>query len=97
MTESDAIAFNREFDNHLATTGLVDQELYRRLMEAYRYDAASTVNWVDAKLTILRDRMQQGRPLELFQPTQSRTVAVSSMEDLLQWIDMYFPSARPRS
>ena len=52
MTASDAIAFNRQLDNHLSTTGIVDNDLYQRFKEAYSYDAATTVTWVREKLTI---------------------------------------------
>jgi hypothetical protein len=95
-TSIDPISFNRQLDQHLLGTGVVDSELFRRLTEAYIYDAASTVDWVRAKLEVLQARLEQGQALDLFDPSQGKAVSVSSRHGFLRWINQHFPLARPR-
>jgi len=81
-----AIAMNAELDYSLRVTGLVDRRLYRRLVEAYRYDAASTVEWAQAKLKILRDRVARGESVSLFDPATEYQIYVETEDQLRAWL-----------
>ncbi|RUL79914.1 hypothetical protein [Dyella choica] len=87
----EARKWNAELDAALQSNGVVDRSLYLRLMDAYRYDAASSVGWVDAKMRVLLDRGRQGKELSLFTPTQREQKLVRSELELRSWIDENFP------
>ena len=46
---------NRIIDEKLRSSGFVDGQLLASFDEAYNYDAASTMNWLIAKLKVLKD------------------------------------------
>ncbi len=96
MTSTDAVAWNREMDASLASTGVVDQEVFRRFLEAHAYDAASTVGWLEAKLQVLRARLVRGGTLTVHAPPHDDLVAITASDDLASWVAKYFPSARLR-
>lgn len=81
-----AIAMNAELDYSLSVTGVVDRRLYFRLVEAYRYDAASTVGWVQARLKILHDRVARGESLSLFDPATECQIDAKSEDQLRAWL-----------
>lgn len=83
--------WNAEIDASLRAAGVVDQSFYLRLVEAYRHDAASTVGWVEAKMKVLLDRVQQGKDLSLFSPSLSEQKSVRSELDLRSWLAENFP------
>lgn len=87
----DARKWNAEIDVALRSRGLVDQSFYLRLSEAYRYDAASTVSWVEAKMRVLLDRVRQGKDLSLFAPLVEDQKSVQSELEFRSWVAENFP------
>lgn len=87
----EASLWNAELDAVLQSVGIVDRSLYLRLMEAYRYDAASSVDWVATKMRVLLARVLQGKHLSVFDLTLGQPKLVSSEADLRAWIDESFP------
>lgn len=90
----DAPAYNRELDEQLSNTGIVDAALYAKLAEAYAYDSATTVGWVAAKLHILAERLKRGDQLSLFEPTQQQPVPITADREFATWAKKHFPVAR---
>lgn len=92
----EARKWNAELDTSLQSEGVVDQALHLRLLEAYRYDAASSVAWVEAKMRVLLGRVRQGKDLSLFDPSlREQRVAHSELE-LRSWIGENFPGLSVR-
>jgi len=92
----DAIRYNKELDESLETDGSVSEELYFKLLEAYRYDAASTVGWVEAKLKVLRQRLSTGQPLYLFNANTKCQTVVATSEKFATWVETHFPGVRAK-
>lgn len=92
----DARKWNAEIDASLRSGGIVDQSFYLRLLEAYRHDAASTVGWVEAKMSVLLEleRVRQGKDLSLFAPSLREQMPVRGELELRSWVDDNFPGLR---
>jgi len=75
----------------LRSNGVVDRELYLRLREAYTFQAASTVDWVEVKLGVLLDRVDQGVSVSLFSPVSNDQVVVETRSAFEQWAEAVFP------
>lgn len=88
----DAIAYNRQLDEKLSASGVIDAELFCKLAEAHAYDAASTVGWVEAKLRVLQERLSRGGALHLYEPSQRSAIVVSTQAELQQWAVRHFPA-----
>lgn len=56
---------NKIIDDRLRSSGLVDSQLLASFDEAYNYDAASTMNWLIAKLKILKDAVGRGGAVQV--------------------------------
>ncbi len=56
---------NRIIDDRLRSSGLVDSHLLASFDEAYNYDSASTLNWLIAKLKILKDIVAHGGTVQV--------------------------------
>lgn len=87
-------AFNTALDKVLRLSGLVNRELYLRFRDAYTYQAASTVHWVEAELEILLCRIDQGLPVSLFSPTANEQDLVETRAAFEQWVEANFPGIR---
>jgi hypothetical protein len=87
----EARKWNAELDAALQSGGVVDQSLYLRLLEAYRYDAASSVGWVEARMRVLLSRVRQGKDLSLFDPSLREQRVAQSELRLKSWIGENFP------
>ena len=83
-------------DASLASTGVVDQEVFRRFREAHDYDAASTAGWLEAKLRVLQARLARGGTLAVHAPPRDDLVVITASEELASWVARYFPNARLR-
>jgi len=90
----DAPTYNQELDAYLSSTGVVDATLYAKLAEAYAYDAASSVGWVEAKLRILAARVKRGDLVTLYEPTTQQATAATSEGAFVVWVKKHFPGAR---
>jgi hypothetical protein len=93
-SKDEARRWNAELDAALQSGGIVDQPLYLRFLEAYRYDAASSVGWVEAKIRVLLDRVRQGEGLSLFAPSLREQRPVRNEVDLRVWIVENFPGLK---
>lgn len=86
-------ASNAALDKALASNGVVDRELFLRFCDAYSYQAASSVGWVEGRLRVLLGRIHQGQSLELFAPEFGRPIVVDGMAVFERWARAYFPDA----
>jgi hypothetical protein len=87
----DAPTFNRRLDQKLAKTGAVDEAVFIQLRDAYTYQAATTVKWVEAKLTILAKHLSSGSQLQLYEPAEKSQHSVASKEQFAVWVQRHFP------
>ena len=87
----DPIQLNKQLDSDLLATGVVTDELFLRLADAYGYGAASTVGWVEAKLGVLASRLAAGAPLSLHSPKDGCLIECTSLMDLQAWASDLFP------
>jgi hypothetical protein len=87
----EARKWNAELDAALQSGGVIDQPLHLQLLEVYRYDAASSIGWVEAKMRVLLSRVRQGKSLSLFDPSLQEQRATHSELELRSWIDENFP------
>lgn len=87
----EARKWNAELDAVLESEGVVDQPLYLRLLDAYRYDAASSVGWVQAKMRVLLGRVRRGKELSLFAPSLNEQKLARSEPEFRAWIGENFP------
>lgn len=90
---AEAVEWNRQLDERLRTTGRVDAELLSGFVEAYNYDAATSVNWLLAKLSVLRDRLRVGETVHIEDATIGAR-QLSSEAELQNWIAERFPTLR---
>lgn len=95
LRDMDARRWNRRLDARLAATGVVDRELFGHFRDAYAYDAASTVQALEAKLGVLARHLRDGGALTLFDPRSGAMIDVRTHEDLLSWIGLHFPGCAP--
>jgi len=86
-------ASNAALDKALASNGVVDRDLFFRFCDAYSYQAASTVGWVEGRLRVLRGRIDQGQSLALFVPESGGPIVVDVIGQFEQWARAYFPDA----
>lgn len=91
----DARQWNRDLDERLAATGVVDRELFGQFVDADGYGAATSVHWLEAKLGILAGRVRGGGALTLHDPGSRAMISVRTREDLLAWIGLHFPGRVP--
>jgi hypothetical protein len=90
----DAQQYNAQLDKALAENGVIDHELFAKLREAYNYDAASTVAWVEAKLRVLQHRVSNEQSLSLFVPKLNTPLVVASASEFAAWVQSHFPGVR---
>lgn len=81
----EARASNAALDEALGSYGVVDHELYLRLRDAYTYQVASSVDWVVARLKVLRGRVDQGHSLALFMPASGEQAVVEETAVFGRW------------
>jgi hypothetical protein len=86
--------YNAQLDKTLAESGVVDRELFAKLRDAYSYDAASTVAWVEAKLNVLQRRVSNEQALSLFTPKLDTPMIVVSVSEFSAWVQKHFPGVR---
>jgi len=86
-----AIEYNEKLDADLAKSGMVDEGLLLKFLEAYRYDAATTVNWLVGKLRILSTRLSAGEPLSLYELKRKEQIAITSIVGFKVWVQAVFP------
>ena len=89
--EESAQEYNKKLDAYLFQTGIVDFEIFSRFNDAYGYNAASTIGWLNSKLNILRNRLSQRKPLSIYNPNLKRQFQISSSKDFNAWVNENFP------
>jgi hypothetical protein len=87
----DSRSSHAALDKALASSGVVDRELFLRFRDAYGYQSASTVGWVEGRLRVLRGRIDQGQSVELFVPESGGPMVVDAMAVFERWARTYFP------
>ena len=84
--EDDNREKNRVIDEQLRASGIVDSALLASFDEAYNYDAVSTMNWLIAKLKILKDVVGRGKVIQV-EPSKR----FSDVEGLNAWVRERYP------
>ncbi len=82
---------NKIIDERLRSSGIIDSQVLASFDEAYNYDAASTMNWLIAKLKILKDVIGQGGIIQL---ESSRKIL--NKTELDAWIYERYPDIADR-
>lgn len=93
----DAAQWNKQLDAQLLSSGVVSRELWARLKEAYGYDAATSVSWVESKLAVLAERLMHGQTASLYVPNSGEPQICSSLAELQAWVSDQLPGVRVRS
>lgn len=82
----DSIKYNRELDKYLDETGVLPKELIKRFNDAYRYDAATPMQWLIKKLKIIQGRINRGQRIT------SEEGDLLDMDTFRRWIKAEYPS-----
>lgn len=75
----------------LLDKGVVDQAMFDAFAEAHSYDAASSMNFLNARLAALLAVLRRGVTLHLYDPRGA--VSAASERDYRAWAKRHFPSA----
>ncbi|MGH8779475.1 hypothetical protein [Paraburkholderia sp.] len=89
---SDAHAFNEKLDRLLEREGRVDRDTWASFIDAYGYDAATTISWLQAKLNILKRRLEDGGSIYLWDAANSRQIDCVTVQQFNDWVSVHFPS-----
>jgi hypothetical protein len=87
----DAADRNLGLDEVLRETGVVSPKLFLQFAAVEDDPNASSVGWLDAKLQVLAARVARGGHLLLYSPQLGRSVAVSTVDELVKWTSENFP------
>jgi hypothetical protein len=72
--------------------GVVDQTMFDAFAEAHSYDAASSMNFLNARLAAALVVLHRGKTLDLYDPDGG--VSAASERDYRAWAKKHFPHAR---
>ena len=84
----------RSTDRRLASTGLVDERLFQRFRDAYDYDAASSVQWLEGRLKVLEERIRRGKKVRAYAPDAPKLQTLRTVDDFSGWVEQHFPGVR---
>ena len=84
----------RQLDNHLLDVGIVDEQLFKGFIDAEIYNAATSVHWLEGRLSVLKQRIEAGKHIIVFGINHVPEKKIDQMADFQQWVSEYFPSAR---
>lgn len=76
----------------LLSEGVVDQTVFDAFADAHSYDAASSMNFLNARLAGLLAALRRGKTLDLYDPNGG--VSAASERDYRAWARKHFPHAR---
>jgi hypothetical protein len=85
MIDSETI--NKEEENNLGTTKIVNSDYLKSFVNAYNYDAASTINWLVSKLKLIKSIIENGHPVTI---QESSIKVLNTLDDLKVWIKNTF-------
>ena len=91
-----AAAYNRQLDERLRHTGIVDAALFNAFASVQADPNASSVGWLQAKLQVLQTRLTAGGALQLHEPSSNDPLVVTKREPFMAWTDRHFSIARVR-
>ncbi|WP_368685891.1 hypothetical protein [Paraburkholderia sp. BR10936] len=89
---NDAQAFNAELDRSLECEGKVDRDTYVRFLDAYHFDAATSVSWLRSKLQILQQRLRRGEPIHLWDTAMDIQIKYTKLQEFSDWVSAHFSS-----
>lgn len=72
--------------------GVVDPEMFEGFREAHSYDAASSFNYLNARLATLLQILRRGVTLQLHEPDGATTARSES--EFHAWAKKHFPNAK---
>ena len=73
------------------SNGVVDQAMFEAFSDAHSYDAASSMNFLNARLAALLLVLRRGVTLQLFDPKGA--ISASSEREYRAWARKHFPNA----
>ena len=88
-TQMDATQLNKVIDSQIGE-GEVTPDIYRRFLQAYNYESASTMSWLVGKLRIIKVTLAE-RPVKIESNT---TIVLTNEDDFEKWLQTYFPDVQ---
>lgn len=85
--------YNRQLDERLLQTGIVDGGLFLDFASVQDDPNASSHGWLCAKLEVLSARLATGAALSLHDPATGSARIVTSRAELAEWAGLHFPIA----
>jgi hypothetical protein len=92
MNDLSAQEYNRALDTQLSEFGNVNSELFSQLIDAYNYDAASSIGWLKTKLNILKSKLSQGEVVIVYSPNLNQAIKIENIVEFNNWVNLYFPN-----
>lgn len=89
----DVNGYNSNVDKVLLERGVVDLALFLEFETVYGYKAENTVNWVAAKLGLLKSRLNQGKSIVVYEPKTNIEITIDNLNEFNEWERKYFPVA----
>lgn len=84
---TDSKIINKEEESNLKTTKAVNSDYLKSFVNAYNYDAASTINWLVSKLKLIKSIIEDGHPVTI---QENPKKVLSTLDDLKVWIKITF-------
>ncbi|HEX8577040.1 MAG TPA: hypothetical protein VF677_12170 [Flavobacterium sp.] len=77
------ILWNNNFDSSLVSQKKIDKEILNKFIGMFDYGAASTLNWLIAKLKIIKSIINEKSSVTI---EEDPVLILSTQEDLKNWI-----------
>lgn len=82
------IETNKRFDEMLVRTKTVTPEILTEFDAMYDNDAASTANWLKAKLRVIKGIIDEGESVNI---QENPVIILHTFQDLKYWITKRYP------
>ncbi len=90
-TKVDEVEWPSDSSFERLSHGVVDQTMFDAFADAHSYDAASSMNFLNARLAALLLVLRRGVPLHLYDP--KGVISTASERDYRAWAKKHFPHA----
>ncbi|HLJ63000.1 MAG TPA: hypothetical protein VKT70_02770 [Stellaceae bacterium] len=88
--------YNTLLDHWLKNHGILDEAQVNALRTAFAFDAATSVGWAEGKLTLLRERIRGGAPVQVFDPALKKRRTITTTDQFDVYVASVFPPAPHR-
>lgn len=79
-----ATEFNKSFDQAILEDHLLTTDMVTKLDEAYAYDAASSMNWIIAKLKLVQEVINRSSIVSV--ETKTGVMFLNNESDFQAWV-----------